>query len=260
MNTNNNQQMPPYMAPEQSSGNSAKVAIIVSAIVATLLLVAGTIFFLFKIFSFGNAGTISPPQATTEQQDDSSLLPISGDDITEYDLSSADTVSTTGSNYSFNLYGENYELPMKVSSFLDSGWNYFDASSAEIRLAPEKTANFDISSPGDSTQRFKIIVKNLSNEEADIEDCHAICIEIYNTCLDRLDTDITYFSGRLSCRSSTIDDVLTVMGEPRYTFESTYSTQYSFRFENNPNCTITVSFKDGQTKCNWIKIYHETTT
>lgn len=226
------------------------------------VLIAGTIFIVGQLKS-------PPPSDYSEEAEGSDYASeefsdeysdeVSEDDDTQvreisYDIPAYNEADST---FSFNLYDINYSIPVSLEALLDRGWNFFEDTDEDITLEADEAKYIDLSCPGDHSQHFQINARNFSSSPANIRDCQVVCISIFSSSLEKLGTDATFYDGKLSLASTTREEVLATMGEPKYTNDSSYSTAYTFRFDDDFNSTITVSFNQGKEHPQWVRILHE---
>ena len=201
----------------------------------------------------------SIPESTPASKPDSTQAVTPDTTPAPTTTKSSSTYIEADSSYAFNLYGENYSLPVSVGALIDKGWNFYKSSDKDAVLSPEEKLYLDLTCPGDSKQHFQICAMNFSSGSASISQCHVVNITLFANSLAYLNTDATFYKGQFSVRKVTAQDLISVLGEPKYTNDTDYSTTYTFRFDDSLDCSIMISFKKKEAHPQWIRITHEVT-
>ena len=244
MNSNNNM--------NRINDSSKKALIIGSSIVIAVLLSLGS----FALLDTIKSTDAQPRQKEVVTNTKSSDTPptVHEDEIPKSIPSAYEEVDK---RYSFNLYEENYSLPASIGSLLDKGWKFCNTSDKNTVLSSGEKKYLDLTCPGDSKQHFEICAINFSSESLAITKCHVSSITINAESLEELDTDATFYNNQFSIKKVTAQELIDALGEPKYTNDTDYSTTYTFRIEDDVDCSIMICFKKKEAHPQWIRITHE---
>ena len=116
------------------------------------------------------------------------------------------------SMYAFEVDGKNYEVPMELSKFLDSGWFYSEYNSSPEVLEAGEDAEVHMYYASKAIVDVDFGVKNYSTSPLPIEKCTVYAISLGHDAFEDAGTSFSIHGGDITF-GSTPDEIEAVMGE-----------------------------------------------
>lgn len=143
----------------------------------------------------------------------------------------------------FYLEGEVYEFPCEVNCFLDNGWEFKDATTADKELASWEQSDYIYNLKKDD-KLIEVGMTNISDETLPIKDCMVDSLKLYSASGDvmipsGLTMDDAAFYGNFDEFNEAVD-----MDDENLTIDEKSKTahDYTFEFEGDDGYDISVTF------------------
>ncbi|WP_022779964.1 hypothetical protein [Butyrivibrio sp. AE3009] len=128
----------------------------------------------------------------------------------------------TSDFYAISMGNYSYQLPQKVSDFLEDGWTFMGDDKPSDTLSGDQQTIFFFYTPESSYGHITVSIKNFSLDEQQLKDCYVVVIEAEERQVEDMGLT-TVCDGNIVMGSSTVADVKSKYGEPDETKgESTY--------------------------------------
>ncbi|WP_026527417.1 hypothetical protein [Butyrivibrio sp. VCD2006] len=124
--------------------------------------------------------------------------------------------------YAFTFDGVTYQLPEKVSDFMEDGWTFNSEKEETQLLSAGGTEYFSLFLPGDENIRISVDLTNFSLDAKEAKDCYVTEMTFSEYVVDQSGKQITVKDGRATLMESTSAEVLDAFGEPDRTTPDTY--------------------------------------
>ncbi len=241
-------------------GNNTKKIIIAACIAVAVLIILAVVAFMNHGGKDESDNKLPiAPSGSSESVDDSGSEASDSSEIastvatTESDSTAAATTAPETGNqnagqnteadklYSFTVNDVTYQLPIKVSEFIDNGWVCKDSEDLNEILASEQEIYVDFYIIGTDRSYVSVYIKNFSVDAQPASDGYITEISLYGSSFERSDATLSVHDGDITF-GSTKEDVLAVYGEPYYTNEASTSTVLKYNTSNSDRDYNNISF------------------
>ena len=125
-----------------------------------------------------------------------------------------------------------YQLPQKVSDFLEDGWTFPDGEDSEV-LGSKEYISCELRYPGTRADAY-VYITNYSLDSKTADECYVTRITFYADRADEMGVSVTAHGGDIVFPTGTAEDVKKAWGEPDYVtddclffYGSTYDDYYT---------------------------------
>lgn len=160
--------------------------------------------------------------------------------------------------FAFNIDGTDYQLPCKITDFLDQGFTFSDDSDGEIMLGSGDREYIYLLYQDDIHTNISVTVTNYSINAQELKDCHISDITLYANSLTDKGYNVTFHNGDLVLGEATYDELTAALGEPTSSNESSLSNTYRYETESEDSYSdnsVAFSFEtEDDEKLDWVSI------
>lgn len=174
----------------------------------------------------------------TEEPDDGELLPGVTDDSEELSIELADSFEFKEEYKNVFYNGHEYQVDkMTIADFLKDNKLELEEDYKDV-VVEAGNSDFGMTYLNDDFDSITFFVRNTSDKDLPITECSLYCIEF------SIANDPSIEFGVAGVKSgATIDDIIAVLGNPTYGYESDYYSTYSWQDEDWNSLTFGFSFE-----------------
>ena len=163
----------------------------------------------------------SAEETADEQVDEQDGDSVPLDAIAEENSTKSGSETDTRNLFTFQIGDESYQIPGKVSDYLDKGWTFDDDIEAATIIDSYSKEFLEFYYPG-GRNSLLVDITNFSLDAQEAKDCYITKISLSDYDMEEFGNELTIHGGDLVLGKSTEADIVAAMGEPDELFEGTY--------------------------------------